>query len=113
MSPRRLLFLAAATLLACRAGAQSPPGGTQVRGASVKTPVAGATILGEWLEITYKAREATPKIPGVTAKSSDQGWFVLCGLPKAGIIGLTVSRDADSSGLVELDVPPERILRRD
>jgi hypothetical protein len=84
-----------------------------VRDSRDRTPVAGATVLGEWIEITYAARVATPKIPGMTAKSGDQGWFILCGLPKAGIIGLTASRGADSTGLVELDVPPERILRRD
>lgn len=84
-----------------------------VRDARDDTPVVGATVLAEWMEITYSARHVTPKIPGVAVTSGENGWFAVCGLPKAGIITLTASHGADSTGSLEVDIPPDRFLRRD
>ncbi len=84
-----------------------------VRDARDGSPVVGASVLGEWLELTYKSRAVTPRIPGVEVKSGNTGWFALCGLPKAGTIALRANRGADSTGQLEMDVPGDRFLRRD
>src|SRR5207237_322449 len=83
MSPRHLLFLAAATLLACRAGAQSPPSGTQVPGASV-TGVVRDSISGKPLPdaaVQIVAADSSLSFSRVTASDS-LGRFTIYGVPE-------------------------------
>jgi hypothetical protein len=84
-----------------------------VRDARDGAPAAGAYVVAEWMELTYSARTVTRHIPVVLSKTQGQGWFALCGLPRAGMIALTAHRGTDSTDLIELDVPAERIVRRD
>lgn len=86
-----------------------------VRDAGDGSPAAGATVVGEWLELTYtpRNRNVTRRVPRVVAKTEAGGWFALCGLPRAGSISLTAHRGSDSTDLIELDVPAEQVLRRD
>jgi hypothetical protein len=52
-------------------------------------------------------------MPRLVATTAANGWFAMCNLPGAGTIALMASRGADSTDLIEVEVPPERFLRRD
>ena len=77
------------------------------------SPAAGVRITGEWNELTFTSNGVTRNVPRLVAITADNGWFALCGVPSAGLITLTASRGADSSGVVEVQVPATGFLRRE
>jgi hypothetical protein len=77
------------------------------------TPVAGATVTGEWLEIAIARGKLGSRVPRLVATTSDRGWFALCDVPSPGTILLTARRGADSTDVLELSVPANGLLRRE
>ncbi|MGH7637955.1 MAG: carboxypeptidase regulatory-like domain-containing protein [Gemmatimonadaceae bacterium] len=73
---------------------------------------AGVTIAGEWNELTFTSSGITRSAPRLVAVTADNGWFALCGVPSSGLITLTANRGGDSSGVVEVQIPPTGFLRR-
>ncbi|MEO7713759.1 MAG: carboxypeptidase regulatory-like domain-containing protein [Gemmatimonadaceae bacterium] len=84
-----------------------------VRGAQDRAPVAGATVTGEWLELSFRREGLARRIPRLVVTTGQNGWFAICDVPSAGMIALRASRDADSTDLIEVQVPAHGLLRRE
>ena len=84
-----------------------------IRDARDGTPVAGAIVSGEWLELSFRREGIARRIPRLVATTGASGWFAICNLPSAGMIALRASRGGDSTDLIELQVPAHGLLRRE
>lgn len=84
-----------------------------VRDARDRSPVAGALVTGEWLELSFRREGLARRIPRLVATTGETGWFAICNLPSAGMIALRASRGGDSTDLIEVQVPPHGLLRRE
>ncbi len=84
-----------------------------VRAARGGAPVEGATVSGEWLEISFRTQGIDRRRPRVVVTTGANGWFALCNTPAGGNMFLTASRGADSTDLIEAAIPIEGFLRRD
>lgn len=84
-----------------------------VRDASNGAPAAGVTVRGEWVEFSFKPGEIERRVPRIVATTGDNGWFAMCNVPSAGTVALIASRGADSTDLIELQIPPGGLLRRE
>ena len=84
-----------------------------VRDARNRAPVGGVTVTGEWLEFSIAPGTIARRIPRVVATTAESGWFAMCDVPGAGTIALMATRGADSTDLIEAEVPAERFLRRE
>lgn len=81
-----------------------------VRDAETQLPISGASVVAQWLEIAFRDDGIHRRVARREAATRDGGWFALCGIPRSGIVMLSGSRGADSSGLLDLDVPPDGFL---
>jgi hypothetical protein len=84
-----------------------------VRDAKSGSPVSGVTVRGEWTEYSFTPKGVERRVPRIIATTGDNGWFAMCNVPSAGTVALVASRDADSTDLIELQIPAEKILRRE
>ncbi|MCY7380672.1 MAG: carboxypeptidase regulatory-like domain-containing protein [Gemmatimonadaceae bacterium] len=84
-----------------------------VRDAQDRAPVAGATVTGEWLELSFRREGLARRIPRLVVTTGENGWFAICDLPSAGMIALRASRGGDSTDLIEVQVPTHGLLRRE
>ena len=84
-----------------------------VRDARDGHPVAGVSVAVMWAELSFGSQGLTRHFPRRVATTAANGWFALCNIPSAGMIGLSAGRGADSTDLIDVDVPAERFLRRD
>jgi len=98
----------------------SPPRGDSsavvigfLRDAHTQAPLAGANVNGEWLEISFGPKGLSRRIPHLTATTGPTGWFALCEVPNAGELALFANRGADSTDLIELQIPANGLLRHD
>ncbi|MEO7522323.1 MAG: carboxypeptidase-like regulatory domain-containing protein, partial [Gemmatimonas sp.] len=55
-----------------------------VRNASDLAPVAGASVTGEWSEFSIGRGGIARTNPRRVAKTGDNGWFAICGVPSPG-----------------------------
>ena len=76
-------------------------------------PVAHATVLGEWTELSLVRGGLVRRVPRLVAVTGDNGWFAMCNVPSAGSMTLMAARDADSTDVIEVDVPKTGFLRRE
>lgn len=84
-----------------------------VRDARGGTPLGGATVTAEWLEVSLGKDGVHRRMPRILATTGENGWFAMCNVPSAGTIALRASRGADSTDLIEVIVPSEGFLRRE
>lgn len=84
-----------------------------VRAAQDGVPIQGVTLAGEWLDISIGRGGLSRRVPRVVATTTESGWFSMCGLPSGGTMIITASRGADSTGVVEVVVPPTGFVRRE
>jgi hypothetical protein len=84
-----------------------------VRNAGSETAASQVAVTGEWLEFTLARTGFARSIGRRTATTSDNGWFALCNVPAGGNVALLASKGADSTGLIEVQVPSDGFLRRD
>ncbi len=84
-----------------------------VRSAADGTPIGGASVTGEWVEILFRARGMVRRVPHLVATTSDNGWFAMCNVPSAGVMALIASRGADSTDVIDVSVPPGGFLRHE
>jgi hypothetical protein len=84
-----------------------------VRGARDRTPISGAAVSAEWLELTFATTGMTRRVPRLTAVTGENGWFALCNVPSGGNVMLRAGRDADSTSLIDVRVPLDGFLRRE
>lgn len=84
-----------------------------VRDAGTGAPIAGASVTGEWNEISFTPDGLVRRIPRLSATTGDNGWFFLCNVPRAGTIALVAAYGADSTDQVEVKIPDEGYARRE
>lgn len=84
-----------------------------IRDARDHSPVDGASVRGEWLELSFRPGGMFRRIQGLTARTGDNGWFALCNVPRDGTLELLASRGADSTARIDVAVPNDGFLRRD
>ena len=84
-----------------------------VRGAQDGTPAAGVVVTGEWLEVSFRSDGLFRRVPRLVATTGENGWFALCNVPRGGSMALMASRGADSTDIIEVEVPADGFLRRD
>ncbi|MBV9881058.1 MAG: carboxypeptidase regulatory-like domain-containing protein [Gemmatirosa sp.] len=99
----------------CGAGATSDSGGVVVgfvRGAQDDAPVAGVRVTGEWLELSFTPTGLVRRTPHLVATTGETGWFAICNVPTGGTMMLSAGHGADSTDLVEVQVPATGLLRR-
>lgn len=81
-----------------------------LRDARDLSTVAGVSVTGEWLELTITRRAMVSKLPHLVATTAENGWFAMCNVPSPGTITLRAVRNADSTDLIEVEVPAEGVV---
>ncbi len=84
-----------------------------VRAAADGSPVAGASISAEWVEMTLRKGSIERRQARGVVTAGENGAFVLCDVPGAGSLYVRATHGSDSTALVELQVPASGVLRRD
>ncbi len=77
-----------------------------VRHTGGSEPLVGAGVTVEWREIELDATGIRPRDHSVTARTGDTGWFAVCGVPAEASLHTRAGRGTDSSGYVEVELPP-------
>lgn len=111
-----LAIPAPARLRSAFCGAEGGTGGLVmgfVRAAEGGAPVQGATVLGEWLELSIGTGGMSRQTARRTATTAENGGFLLCDVPTPGTVMLVVSRGDDGTDRIEAEVPRSGFLRRD
>ncbi len=99
-------------------GATSGPGAGAVLVGSVhdalgRTPAPGVTVIVEWIELTFGKGGMTRRMPRRTSTTRENGWFSLCNVPGPGVMMLMATRGADSTAMIEVQVPATGFQRRE
>ena len=84
-----------------------------VRNARDGTPEKDVTVAGEWLEYSFAKKSVSRQTLSRAATTATNGWFAMCNLPIGGTVAIIATRGADSTDVVEMQVPPEGFLRRE
>ena len=84
-----------------------------VRDARDGSAAAKVTVTGEWLEFALNRLGMQRRVARRTATTTEAGWFALCDVPTGGSVALVATRGADSTDLIEVQIPPEGFLRRE
>ncbi|MBA3672969.1 MAG: carboxypeptidase regulatory-like domain-containing protein, partial [Gemmatimonadaceae bacterium] len=84
-----------------------------VRDARDGSPIAGASVAGDWLELSFGPAGVQRHAPHLVARTGDNGWFAICNVPRSGTMFLTATRGADSTDQIELQIPAEGYARRE
>jgi hypothetical protein len=84
-----------------------------VRAAEGGAPVQGATVLGEWMELSIGTGRVSRQTARRTATTAENGGFLLCDVPTPGTVMLAVSRGEDGTDRIEAEVPASGFMRRD
>lgn len=84
-----------------------------VRDADSGNPISGATITGEWLEFALRRNVMLRSMPHRETTSGENGWFAICDVPTAGSVAVRAKNGADSTGLIDVQVPSTGFVRRE
>lgn len=84
-----------------------------VRDAQSRAPLAGSVVSAQWLELTVNRGGFIRRVPRLADTTAENGWFALCDVPNPATVVLSASRGADSTDLIEVNVPASGTLRRD
>lgn len=100
----------------CGESAANASGGVivgTVHDATQGAPLANATVTAEWLELSIGSGGITRRTPRLTLTTRDNGWYALCQLPNPGTVWLAAQRGADSTDVLDLQMPAEGFLRQE
>lgn len=100
----------------CRTAAKNDSTGIVLgfaRDATTREALDSARVVGEWAEYTLTRNGFARTLPRIVATTGDNGWFALCGVPAGGTVALSATRGADSTSLIEVEVPAEGFAHRD
>ncbi len=111
-SPARLRAAICGSPAGTAASAGGVVGGV-AREARTGKAAAGVTVIGEWFEITFRRGGIDRRRPRLVVTTSENGWFFLCNVPSGGTMFLSAGRGADSTDLIEVQVPKEGFVRRE
>lgn len=84
-----------------------------VRDASTRGTVSDGELHAQWSAITLSAGGARASVQSSSARTSPLGWFGVCGVPRGGVLALRAMAGADSSPVLEIDVPDDGVLLHD
>ncbi len=84
-----------------------------VRDAKTLTPASGVKVAGEWLELAFRPDGVQRHQPRLIATTGDNGWFAICNVPRSGTMFLIASRGADSTDMIDVQIPAEGFLRQE
>ena len=84
-----------------------------VRDARERLPVGGATVTGQWMEISFTAAGISRRTPNLKATTGENGWFAMCNVPRGGTMMLVAARGGDSTDVIEVQVGGDGFARRD
>ena len=84
-----------------------------VRNAADGSPVAGASVAADWVELTFQRGGIQRVMPRSDAVTAANGWFALCNVPSDGLMGLFATRGADSTDILDVHVPENGFLHHD
>lgn len=84
-----------------------------VRDAADASALTGANVTGQWVELSFSRDGIARHVARLSATTGENGWFALCNVPAAGTLSLVASRGADSTDLLEVEVPANSIVRRE
>ena len=76
-----------------------------VRDGDAELPIVGAIVAAEWTETTIEGANIDERTARLTAATQGPGWFAICGVPSDALISVRATTDADSSGVVMVNVP--------
>ncbi|MGH7719547.1 MAG: MSCRAMM family protein, partial [Gemmatimonadaceae bacterium] len=83
-----------------------------VRDADTDLPLPGSTVVVLWNEIVIDERGMRRERVQVPATVGADGWYKICGLPTDAALIARAEHGADSSGFIEIRVPPRGVLTR-
>ena len=78
-----------------------------VRSSDVELALTGAVVLVEWSEMVIDSRGLRSRDVQVPGGTTGPGWFAICNLPTDVALYVRAVHEADSSGLVEVEVPAD------
>ena len=84
-----------------------------VREARDGSPASGVTVTGEWMELSFKSGKIAKDFPKHSMTTGDNGWFAMCELPSLGAVSLMATRGADSTDLIEIEMPAHGFVRHE
>jgi len=76
-------------------------------------PIPRARLRLEWPEFVLRARKLQQVTRSIDAEANDEGRYLVCGVPLGTTILARARAGADSSGVLELEMPDNGLLRRD
>jgi hypothetical protein len=71
------------------------------------------SVSAEWLEISLGGGGFDRRRPRLNTTTGENGYFAFCNVPLGGTIYLMASQGADTTDLIEAQVPMDGFLRRD
>lgn len=78
----------------------------EVRDATTNAPMALATVALEWPEWLFEKKKGMAREPmRRVARTDSSGRYVLCGVPRASTVTAQAWQGADSTGVIEVEVP--------
>ena len=77
-----------------------------VRGAADDIPIAGATVLVEWMEAVIDSGSVGYRELRAEARTGSSGRFVICDLPAGAALLARASHAGDSTGYVDMEIAP-------
>jgi len=84
-----------------------------IRDAHTRAPAAGVSVSAEWLEISLGGGGVDRRRPRLVTTTGENGYYAFCNAPVGGTIYMMASQGADTTDLIEAQVPPDGFLRRD
>ncbi|MGI8617912.1 MAG: carboxypeptidase regulatory-like domain-containing protein [Gemmatimonadaceae bacterium] len=84
-----------------------------VRDAERGTPIAGASVVGEWLELSLNRAGYTRRVARIVGTTAENGWFALCDVPRPGTLEVVATDGTDSTDFIEVEVGVDGFQRRD
>ena len=84
-----------------------------IRGAHTRAPAAGVSVSAEWLEVSLGGGGVDRRRPRLVTTTGENGYYAFCNAPLGGTIYLMASQGADTTDLIEAQVPTDGFLRRD
>ena len=84
-----------------------------VRDAATRAPLSGAAVGADWVELTLGKDGMRRRTIRRTTATHANGWFAVCDVPRPGSVFLRARRGADSTDVIETQVPEDGFLRHE
>jgi hypothetical protein len=86
-----------------------------LRDADTGVHLGSGRVVLEWTEVRVgkDGKSIVPERRSVSSEATSAGWYALCGVPTAGPIAAHARIGSDSTGYIDVRVPPRGVLHRD